>query len=371
MNTLENISLADASAAENAGMWAHRPSPASGEQVRTRLLSELESINIPDFDFPWPGTCSPDAESVEQETNAWADAHKLLPDERYRARVARTKYGWLAARCYPRAGRALLQTIADYFTWYFLADDLFVDRVELVTPDTVPNLTAMIDVLDFNCLGTAPLYGESAWLDICRRLRQQMSAEHFQRFANGMRMWASTAGLQILSHTHSTSLSLRQYQTVRRHTSGMNPCLDLVDIANHGPLSASEYNLPAVQQLRRHTNNVVCWSNDIQSLGIELRQPGQYRNMVGIYAAQGHSLQESVDYTAMRVRAEIDDFAALAGAMEMHASPALQGAIAGMKDWMRGYQDWVGSDTQRYSEAFAGQDADDRGMLAPRNQLQR
>ncbi|MDB5767682.1 MAG: Terpene synthase metal-binding protein [Collimonas fungivorans] len=367
MNIPENISLAAANTAGNAEMPAYSPMQASGEQVRARLLSELESISIPDFEFPWPCACSPDAESVEKETNAWAAAHKLLPDERYRARVARTKYGWLAARCYPRAGRALLQTIADYFTWYFLADDLFVDRVELVTPDTVPNLTAMIDVLDFNCLGPDPLYGESAWLDVCRRLRRQLSAEHFQRFANGMRMWASTAGLQILNHTHSTPLSLRQYQTVRRHTSGMNPCLDLVDVANDGPLSAAEYNLPAIQQLRRHTNNVVCWSNDIQSLAVELRQPGQHWNMVGIYAAQGHSLQESVDYTVMKVRTEINGFADLAGAMEIHAGPALRGAIAGMKNWMRGYQDWVESDTKRYSEEFAGQDADDRGMLAPRN----
>jgi hypothetical protein len=40
----------------------------------------------------------------------------------------------------------------------------------------------------------------------------------------------------------------------------------------------------------------------------------------------------------------------------------------GMKNWMRGYQDWVDFDTGRYAKTFAEQDSDDRGtaLQAPR-----
>lgn len=331
--------------------------------MSAELVNELQRIRIPNFEFPWAGTCSPHAELVEREMQEWALKYGLLPDKHYQDRVARAKYAWLAARCYPKANRELLRTIADYFVWLFLVDDLFVDRVETITPSTIPHLTAMIDVLDFNRLSAHPVYAEGAWLDICTRLRKQLSDEHFQRFANGMRMWASTAGLQILNHMQSRSVDVGHYETIRRYMSGLNPCFDLSDIANDGPLQAEEYYCSDVQQLRLHANNVVSWSNDIHSLAVELRQPGQYWNMAGIYAAQGCSLQQGVDSTAKRVRYEISAFSRLAGTMEESASLELRGCIRGMKDWMVGYQDWIVFDTQRYSEMFAEQDADDRGML--------
>jgi hypothetical protein len=327
---------------------------------------DLDQIRIPRFEFPWPAGCSPAVERVEREMIRWALTHRLIPDEHYRSRIERTKYGWLAARCYPQADPELLQIIADYFLWFFLADDLFVDRVETVTPDTLSNLTAMIDVLDFDRLGLCPVYGESAWLDVSQRLRRRLSAEHFDRFAQGMRLWASTAGLQILNHIQRQPIAVRTYETIRRHTSGMNPCLALADAANAGAVAPDEYHSVVFHRLRLHANNVVCWSNDIQSLVVEIRQPGQFRSMVTIFAEQGGSLQEGVDRTADRVYAEIEAFTRLSQAVEAGASCEVSGFITGLKNWMRGYQDWVDSDTGRYARAFAEQDADDRGIALPR-----
>src|SRR5688500_3100587 len=76
-------------------------------------LPDLDQIRIPRFEFPWPAAVSPAAESVEREMIQWALAHRLIPDDRYRSRIARTRYGWLAARCYPQADRELLQAAAD------------------------------------------------------------------------------------------------------------------------------------------------------------------------------------------------------------------------------------------------------------------
>ncbi|KAM4060768.1 terpene synthase metal-binding domain-containing protein [Hirsutella rhossiliensis] len=293
----------------------------------------------------------------------WADIYGLLVNKAHNERVKRTRYAWLAARCYPNAHRELLQAIADYFVWFFLADDLFVDRVETVTLDTLLCLTAMIDVLDFDCAGPQPVYGELAWLDVCRRLRGLLSAEAFERFAQGMRLWATTAGLQILNHLRSESVGIRQYETIRRHTSGMNPCLALADAANGGSADAEEFYRPDVQTLYRHANNIVCWSNDIQSLVIEARQPGQFRNMVVIYAAEGRTLQEAIECTAKRVNEEISKFTQLSSAVLPHASAQLCGLVQGFKYWIRGYQDWVQKDTLRYAATFAVADADDRGIL--------
>ncbi|KAK8912742.1 hypothetical protein H634G_09403 [Metarhizium anisopliae BRIP 53293] len=237
---------------------------------KQRLKAQLSSLRVPLFSVPWPEQCSNKAEVIEARMMKWADEHNLLVTNEYRNRVIRTRYGLLAARCYPNAGDELLQVIADYLVWFFLIDDLFVDRVEVATDETIRNLTAMVDVLDLNVAGSPPVFGEPAWLDVCQRLRRLLQAETFERFAQGMRLWATTAALQILNHLRPTSVGIREYQTIRRHTSGMNPCTSLADAANKGSVQACEFYDADVQTLVRQTNNIVCWANDIQSLRIEI-----------------------------------------------------------------------------------------------------
>lgn len=326
------------------------------------LDAELAALRIPTFKFLWPEACSPHAEQVEAQMLDWAEKNDLIINGKYRERVVRTRYAWLAARCYPNASLELLQAIADYVIWFFLADDFFVDRVETVSTTTLPNLTAMIDVLDFDAVSPEPIYGELAWLDVCRRLRRLLGHAPFERFATGMRLWATTAGLQIINHLQEEPCGMRQYEAIRRHTSGMNPCTALSDGANVGSVTSEEFCRPEVQTLCRIANNVVCWSNDIQSLGVEARQPGQFWNMVIIYSSKGHSLQESVDWTAARVRNEIAEFVKISDEIMPQAGEQLQGFIEGLRFWMRGYQDWVERDTERYAAVYAAEDADDRGV---------
>ncbi|KAG8408307.1 hypothetical protein J3459_017912 [Metarhizium acridum] len=331
---------------------------------KQHLKSQIAALRVPTFNIAWPERRSPKADVVEERMMKWADHHKLLVNGEYRDRVIRTRYGLLAARCYPNAGEESLQAIADYFVWFFLADDLFVDRVEVVTDETIRNLTAMIDVLDRNVAREEPVFGELAWLDVCQRLRDLLQPEAFQRFAQGMRLWATTAALQILNHQRPKSVGIREYEAIRRHTSGLNPCTSLADAANKGSVQAHEFYQPDVQKLVLQTNNIVCWANDIQSLGMEFQQPGQFRNMVTIYIQQGQSLSEAVSTTTARVNNELSDFCKLADIVTAPSiSDELRGYVDGLKYWIRGYMDWVVHDTERYADKFIASDADDRCVL--------
>lgn len=317
----------------------------------------------PRLDIPWPSACAPEAAQVESTMLEWAQSHGLFLNEEHRRRAVRARFAWLAARCYPHAERRLLQVIADYIACFFMIDDLFVDRVDSVSASTVSQLAAMLDVMDCDRLGKKPVYGETAWLDVCRRFRQCLPAEHFERFANGMRLWATVAGLQILSHLNDQPPSMHTYVTVRRYMGGVYPTLDLIDSANADPLSAADHSRPEIQQLRLYANNIVCWSNDTHSVAVEMKQPGHYWNMVTVYASRGGSLQDAIDHTASRIRMEIDRFLDSAAAIEPIANRPLRSYIAGMKDWLRGYFDWLEHDTQRYSLEFAKQDSDDRALI--------
>lgn len=152
---------------------------------------------------------------------------------------------------------------------------------------------------------------------------------------------------------------------MRRYTNGLEALFALSDVTDCGLVESKDFCRPEVRALCNHAMNIISWSNDIHSLVVEARQPGQFWNMVFIHNvyATGHSLQESVNYTAARVEAEISLFVMASDLLLLNASPQLQGFIDGLKHWTRGNQDWVEQNTQRYAAAFAAIDADNRGLL--------
>ncbi|WP_394827954.1 hypothetical protein [Pendulispora albinea] len=76
--------------------------------------SHASRLRIPRFIFPWPPAIHPDVDSVELGARAFAERFGLVPNDTYRARLARAQYGRFAARCYPKADRELVQILADY-----------------------------------------------------------------------------------------------------------------------------------------------------------------------------------------------------------------------------------------------------------------
>jgi len=78
-------------------------------------FDDVDNPAIPVFRFPWPGACHPEVRQAEAAMIRWGQAHRLIPDATYLSRVVRTRYAYLAARCYPRVGSELLQAAEDYF----------------------------------------------------------------------------------------------------------------------------------------------------------------------------------------------------------------------------------------------------------------
>ncbi|RUL70208.1 terpene synthase family protein [Dyella choica] len=300
-------------------------------------------LRLPNLHYPWASACSPHAPFVEARMQQWLVQHGLIPNEHYRARIAQAKFGWLAARCHPYASLERLQTIAYFYAWYFLVDDWFVGRTEKVSAYTISNLEAVIDVLDIGRIGNEPVYGETAWVDLCRQLRLSMSDAQFERFAHAMHLWVGMAGLRMLEHSHARTAPAHRHEAILRHAGGLYPCLYLIDFANGLPLAQEEHDQVDVQQLRRHTNRVVCWSSDVQHLGLDVHQSAPHRNTVALYASQGYSLQRSLDRVGERIRTEIDAFMVAASAVREDAGPALSSYIRGLKHWMSGYRDWLAS----------------------------
>ncbi|HUB91880.1 MAG TPA: hypothetical protein VMA74_19320 [Dyella sp.] len=312
-------------------------------------------LQMPTLHYPWASACSPHAPFVEARMHQWLIQHSLIPNEHYRSRLARAKFGWLAARCHPYASKERLQMIANFYAWYFLIDDWCVGNNEKVSAYTIANLTAVIDVLDTSRSGAEPVYGEAAWVDLCRDLKSNMSGAQFERFAHAMHLWVGMAGLRMLEHTHAQASPPQRHEAILRHTGGLYPCLYLIDFADGLPLPPDEHDRPSVQQLRRHTNRIVCWSSDVQHLGMDIRQSATHRNTVALYTNQGYSLQHSVDRLSERIRKELETFLRTARAIKESTGPAVSHYISGLQHWMSGYRDWMAA--QHGTRAFADPEA--------------
>lgn len=329
------------------------PAPSRTPSADHSTTPCTEALRMPDFQHPWASACSPHAAAIEATMRDWLEHSGLMADEHSRNRANKGKFGWLVARAHPYAAVEHLQILANFYAWYHLVDDYHVDQAQATASQAVAGLTALLDILDLGHAGPRPVYGEVAWMELCRQLKSHMPAEQFARFAHGMRMWIGASAFQLLELNQARPIDLRQYETIRRHGSGVFAAFDLVIFAHDIALSPDEYHRPDVEQLRLLGNNIVSWSNDVHSFATELQEAKGHKNMVLLHMYQGYSPQTSIDLTTERVDAEIQSFAKTAATIRKHASRALLDYIEGIELWLSGYQAWINHDTQRHQSAFA------------------
>ncbi|MEU0630749.1 sesquiterpene cyclase [Streptomyces sp. NPDC005989] len=309
----------------------------------------LRGITI---DIPFPTACHPSVAEAEARGRQWAERHGLVRSDEARTRLHRGRFGQLAGRAYPAAGAALFQTTVDLMMWLFTYDDDYVDRTAPQAARTVPAIAGAVNVLDrVQGDGVAPPF-ETAFEDICGRLREQLTAEQFARFANGIRLALLAAPVQNYRRAAAQPLTLSEYEVIRRYLGGCPPCFALIDAANGDALPAAEYEHPDLQQLTLHANNVVCWTNDIYSLAMEHSQPGRFWNMPLVYAAHGCTPAQALARTAERVHEEVASFAELAAHVTSRGSTAQRRYVQGLGTWIRALYDWTINDTARYAPHY-------------------
>jgi terpene synthase-like protein len=311
--------------------------------------TELNDVFLPTLRFPWSTRCHVGVASIERETTDWATRYRLVSGEREWAALRNAKFGHFSARCYPDADREVSQIDADFFTWFFLFDDAYVDRVEPGSPHVLPAITAALDVLDSGRSRNAEIVEANAFADVCRRLRGRATHAQFQRFAQAMRLYLNSLTFLVLMNTRDQPPTMAEYEAVRLYSGGVQCVQALIDVGRPTPLADEEYNHSDVRRLARCMGNAVTWLNDLHGLDVEADQPGVCWSMPLVYAAHGHTLQEGVDYTVRRIAAEITEFEAVAEIIEPTASSELHYFIDGLRLGMAGYQEWVEFDTGRYS----------------------
>jgi hypothetical protein len=126
---------------------------------------------------------------------------------------------------------------------------------------------------------------------------------------------------------------------MRRSTSGVLPCLALIELTDGVELPLSVRDDAAVRRLIEITNDVISWSNDIFSAEKELRE-GDFHNLVILLMGE---LSCDVDVASRAVAKMHDGIVAEFERIEARLdqrNTVLKRYVAVLKAWMRGNLDW-------------------------------
>ncbi|HZV48549.1 MAG TPA: hypothetical protein VFD49_02125 [Candidatus Dormibacteraeota bacterium] len=311
-----------------------------------------ETVPVRTPHCPFPSRLNPHVEAVHEHTVEWVRRFHLVEKPAAMERFMASRYTWLAARLYPTAGLEELQLLNDWMVWLFMFDDQFDDH-----PDAFSVARAEHILDDFRAVVVDPTLPLAAGLavralrDLCRRTYARMGSQWCRRYRRHVLQFFDTYVWTLGNSLSKTVPPLDVYIERRRHSGAMHIATDLIDLAEHLQLPEAIRQTPPISTLTRMAIDVVCWSNDIQSLNKELAL-GEVNNLVLVLQRERSlSLEQTVELVHDMIASEIRAFQKLERVLPAFP-PALRGEVEryvdGLRACMRGNIDWS-AETYRYS----------------------
>ncbi|GAA3617720.1 hypothetical protein GCM10022419_124040 [Nonomuraea rosea] len=315
-----------------------------------------------EFFMPIPSRRSRDYERTKAQHLAWPRAIGLISSEAAEQRHLQADYADLAARFYPSATGPDADLGVDLMTFFFLFDDLF-DGPRGEDPRAARALTdAVAAALDGPLPADAPAIAHG-FSDVWRRTRQGMSQAWCARAARTWRGYLSGYVDEAASrHHHAPCASMAEYLTMRRHTIGAMPTLDLAERAGHYEVHQGLFGSAVITAMLRIAIDTNLIDNDIASLEKEEARGEQNNIVLVIQRERGWPVPRCVAYLQDEVRTRIEQFLILEDRLpEVYDSCGLSAAERatadeyrddGIRALIRGAYDWHRR-SGRYSPEYA------------------
>jgi terpene synthase-like protein len=315
----------------------------------------------PKLYYPFASAISKHADAVHQQTMGWVRHFRLLPDEPTYGRFDAAGLGFLVGRTHPHAGVEQLRLITDWHAWLFLRDDKGDESEAANRPNELSTAdNRLLEVLE----GAEPAYYDEplafALYDLCSRLLESLRANNLpgarmRRFLRVVREHLEATLWEASNRARGIPPNTATYVRMRRLTGGLSIVTELEEIIEGRRLPIEVREHTVVRRLTEASHNVVCWANDVVSLGKELRH-GEVNNLVIVLnKVERLSLAEAVDRCVELHNAEMNTFVDLEARVPSfwpEADATLQHYISSLRARMRGVFDWS-SETARYRETVA------------------
>ncbi|WAP54650.1 isoafricanol synthase [Streptomyces sp. S465] len=355
----------------------------SRPHARRRALLRRAAL----FDFPASADLSPDTEAARQHTIRWLSRYGVFQDHASAAEYDALRFDVLTGLFYPRASGAELDLGNDLVGWYFVFDDQFDGELGH-RPEAVARLVAdVIRITEEDETHGGARGGEGPLLesfrDLWRRINSGRPPVWRDRFRHHWLEYLHSYHREALERTGDlpgpggagAPRSVEAVLALRRHSIGVQPCLDLNEPFGGYTLPPALHGGFPLARMREATDDVVVFTNDIASLDKELAVGDVHNSVIVQWQRTGGDLEDAVRHIAGLANARYRWFEETAARLpallaEAGAAPDTHAAVAryvdGMRHVMTGNLGWS-LRTARYDER--GTEAVSDGRQRPWAQL--
>ncbi|WP_343745565.1 hypothetical protein [Chitinophaga sp.] len=315
----------------------------------------MTTIQFPRVQYPFPSRLNSHVAAAQQHVEDWVHHHGLLSTDKAKARFAKARFAWLAARAFPDAGLHELCIIADFNTWLFILDDQ-CDEAEAGKKSGFLRsvMTGFMDIFRHSDPRTpannAPL--PAALISIWERMKAISSPEWQQRFIRSMEDYFNSCLWEAQNRENRIVPTVADYVRMRPYTGALLADVEAIDIIEKIYLPADMLQHALLKRMVQACNNIVCWANDLFSFPKE-HKAGDVHNLVLVLQHERQcSLQEAVDEAARMHNEEVAIFVVLEKLLPLSGSEKdyeLLRYVAVLRSWITGNFEWSLHDTGRYS----------------------
>ena len=291
------------------------------------------------------------ADAADQHTLDWLSDQNLLSaqdSDEFRD----YRCGWLAARAYPNADFDALCITSDWVGWLCALDHQCDESGVGTRPAQLTRMLARSGEILRDPAAPASGYDsplEESLRDLLRRMAGRMSEAWMAQFAADVDTFFDALVWEATNRSQGAAPSLAEYLSMRPGSSGVQPCVDLVELAEGFELAPEWRRSPDLRDLLAKATNAVSWANDVLSVEREMKGDDPHNLVLVIRREKGCSLDAAVGAVVAlhdeEVRTFIDAQAEFTASAPL--GPEIQAWLLGLRSWMRGYLDWT-VETSRY-----------------------
>ncbi len=307
----------------------------------------MEDIVFPPLYCPFLSAINPHVEVVQAHTTQWAISHGLARNGGAYRRLSLALSGRLAARAHPGIGFDELKILADWITWGFMLDDQCdeagMSRAPAQLARSFARFIAILkDPHPAAAKAAGPLGDGLAelWL---RMIDKALDPSWPARFTSDVERCFEANIWQAENRAAHRIPTVADYLRMRPLAGGLIIVYDLIEIGEQLTLSAEAREHRVVQALASACSNVVCWSNDIISLGKELARGDAHNLVAALKHERRTSWQEAVDEAARMHNAQAEHFLDLelnVPSFSEEVDGELRRYVGAFRSWMRAHLDW-------------------------------
>ena len=330
---------------------------------------------LPEFYLPWPARLNPAVDAVRERGRVWARGVGMFDEGVWdEAKFAGADLARAAAYCFPDAPTPMLALLADWGSWAFYVDDLFLERFKragdrsgaLAYVESTARFVAPQGP-DFAEPAAPPVpedAAQRALADLWARTAPLLSEHWRRRFADRTVHQLREMVWELDNIDAARVPNPVEYLRRRRGTAAGAWIADLVELANAAELRPDLVETRPLRVLRDSFGDAFLLRNDLFSYQREIEEEGEVNN--GVLVLE-HFLdldpQAAAEVVNDLITSRMQQFehtlaTELPLLFEEHGlSPAdrlvVLGHAKGLQDFQAGMHRWM-EESPRYAGASAG-----------------